>query len=388
MFDIFNQDLFKNAICYSLIKLVEDGDTKTFKDFIEKMKNMNEHGEEVFLKEALLKMKRYIEYPYLGIFNNFDLFKTLFGLGGSTECENYIENYFGIKKEVERNLLIKIFKGLQIKDSDNYEGLFEEQDLRDIFYFQEKHIKYNSIFLFEKVNGKLKLLEKNIEFLETLSKNLMLSIDFISKNNSDKEYIKLFDSVKDNYEFFYKEPDYSKMKELAKNLHYRYIDVYSPQLMENRGTTPEKDLNLYYDHFNTLEDLYEIITQNLESWKSRCGDKNLNKSLDLKVYTTRWGHDDNYKFFRKYYGWEVNHIMINGESTKSGFGKLFENLRHDSVQIHLNAISYALETLWNIADSKEMSIEELQEKLSEIADWISDIEKNARTYQPNWINYM
>ena len=80
MYNIFNEGLFKNAICYSLIELVEAGDVETFKDFIEKMKDIDEPEQENLFKNTLEKMKKYIEYPNSDIFNNFQLFKTLFSL--------------------------------------------------------------------------------------------------------------------------------------------------------------------------------------------------------------------------------------------------------------------------------------------------------------------
>ncbi len=109
--------------------------------------------------------------------------------------------------------------------------------------------------------------------------------------------------------------------ELAPKLHWHYLPIYSDNIVYNRGVVPENQPEIFYDHFHTLEDLYEIMTENPQNWKSIGGDKNLNKSLDFKVYTTRWGHYDNYKIIRTYFGWEVSQIMINGISTKTGFGK-------------------------------------------------------------------
>ncbi len=65
----------------------------------------------------------------------------------------------------------------------------------------------------------------------------------------------------------------------------------------------------------------------------------------------------------------------------------FCNLNHDSIFFPEGAIKHALETLWCMADEEEMPVEELQEKLQQIASWISVMEKTVGEYQPEWVGY-
>lgn len=66
---------------------------------------------------------------------------------------------------------------------------------------------------------------------------------------------------------------------------------------------------------------------------------------------------------------------------------MIDNLDHDSIQYPKEGVRYAFQTLWYLADEDEMSIEELQIKLQEIADWISAVEKATGEFQPDWCDY-
>lgn len=131
---------------------------------------------------------------------------------------------------------------------------------------------------------------------------------------------------------------------------------------------------------------YELIGQG-KDWKSVEGDINLDKDMKFKVYTTRWGHDDIYTIRRTFKGWDVRHIGINGETEKNGRGALESNLEHDSICYPKEGVEYAFQTLWQEADTTSMSIEELQSRIQDIADWISEVEKVTHQYQPDWCLY-
>ena len=43
--------------------------------------------------------------------------------------------------------------------------------------------------------------------------------------------------------------------------------------------------------------------------------------------------------------------------------------------------------LWNQAEEGELEIEQLQERLQQVADWISVVERAVGEYQPPWVCY-
>lgn len=117
------------------------------------------------------------------------------------------------------------------------------------------------------------------------------------------------------------------------------------------------------------------------------GDDTLNKEMTFSVYTRRWGHSDVYQIERTIDGWEVHHIAINGKCAKDGDGALMINLHHDSIFFPEDGVKYALSNLWDDAEDGNLTPEELQKKLQQIADWISSVEKAVGDNQPDWVNY-
>ena len=43
--------------------------------------------------------------------------------------------------------------------------------------------------------------------------------------------------------------------------------------------------------------------------------------------------------------------------------------------------------LWEQAEEGELTLEQLQERLQQIADWVSAVERAVGDYQPSWVNY-
>lgn len=66
---------------------------------------------------------------------------------------------------------------------------------------------------------------------------------------------------------------------------------------------------------------------------------------------------------------------------------MFDNFLQDSIFYPEEGVKHALKILWKMADSQEMSTEQLQKKLQEIAYWISNIEKTTKKFQPEWCYY-
>lgn len=292
----------------------------------------------------------------------------------------------------ERNLKMKLAK-IFIEGNLELNSAFTLKEISSVFYFRESDINNLLINFFSKDKDKY-----------VVNKETGLQIEFIRQKREEsigqfkqsKElFVERFRSFRNEYKsnvdnFAFVEEYrklYSDLELHLEILHWYVLPEYSEQIMINRRLLPESNLKEYYDHYHTLEDLYEVLIGDLLPIKSFKGDINLNHKLTFKVFSRRWGHDDQYNVERRIDGWYVSHISINGLSKKDGTGALIMNLEHDSIKFPEDGVKYALETLWDMADETEMSVDELQNKLQEIADWISAVEKVTGEYQPEWCMY-
>lgn len=293
----------------------------------------------------------------------------------------------------ERNLLIKITHFIFESESNlnlqkNMLSLkYTVNDLTKKFYFKSSDINNYKSNLFDN-DGilKLEIQERIKTYLENHDK---------FKSNEDEEKLKnVYNNLKEEIlkiSFDEKIIDnlFNEAKDICYNLHWKYMPIYKEEYISNSRVLPEDDLECYYRNFHAIEDLYWYITDNENKldWKSTDGEINLNIELNFKIYTMRWGHYDNYKLKRTNTGWLITTHYNGGKCEKDGSGALIELLEHDSVCYPKEGIKFALESLWNEADTTEMSIEELQFKLNDIAKWIEDVEKVTHKSQPNWCNY-
>lgn len=302
-----------------------------------------------------------------------------------TKATEKKREYLKINAYRLRNLKIKLFHYLKNNDKHT----FTLKELQNSLYFKISDIIFYGDRLFEKNEDEFTIKNEIINALddykskqenisnnvEKLEEDFKLDYIYLNKNLSNLERLNDW------------QEKIEKMRNSAVKLHWKYMPIYEEYMLENRDINPEMDPDGYYNHYHSLEDLYrEIIGEGLD-WKSTEGDCNLDKELIFEVFTTRWGHKDRYRMQRKIYGWYVDHISINGSSQKDGKGALFSNFRQDGVFYPEDGVKHALETLWNDADSSEMSVEELQERLQEVADWVSEVEKITTGEQPSWVNY-
>lgn len=303
--------------------------------------------------------------------------------------EMSVVEYFKITPGKERNLLINLTNYVVKKDIENLsEKLFTEKELKENIFFKDFDSRLYTDIFFEKINSEYKINREILEKIQRYIDQHSIYKDISREEEFKKLYLELNSMILSG------KMDYNRFntlvkqgKEIAKELHWKYLPIYGEIIMENREKLPEEDLDFYYDHYHTLEDLYENIFQKKEDLKSKNGDNSLEREMNFKVYTARWNGYDNYEIKRTWYGWEVTHIAINGPSIKNGNGALFRNLRHDSIFYPKDGVEFSLEILWEDADNGEINFEELQNRLQEIADWISDVEKSLRRKQPEWCNY-
>ncbi|WP_025683049.1 hypothetical protein [Paenibacillus maysiensis] len=270
---------------------------------------------------------------------------------------------------------------------------FTEDQIVNLFYFRQSDLANSLKYFFEKkgdkytlrkeVKEKIKSMsDKHINLKKELNSEQLISDYLESFKIFSKEYLGNIFEGSSIYETFFKK-NYAALE----SLHWLSLPEYEEQMMINSHILPEDDILQYYDHYHALEDLYRVLNGELKPANSFKGDKNLNKQLAFRVYSRRWGNEDTYLVQRRINGWHVQHLSINGVSDKDGTGPLLMNLDHDSIQYPKDGIKYALSVLWNLADESEMSVEELQSKLQEIADWVSAVEKAVGYYQPDWCGY-
>lgn len=302
-----------------------------------------------------------------------------------------------LEKERIRNLKFHILNYMSENTNFNLRETIDEKDLKEKFYFKKSDIlNYSNIFLknkqfkdeiIEELNGYFEqhraVGKVDVETLEFKNIYETLSEYFSGKYNEDIDTTDLI----------------NRGAALASKIHWAYLPVYKETYMNNSGMIPEENLEEYYRHYHMIEDLYrEITNSSLKvDWRSIPGDINLNKAMKMSIYTARWGHEENYTVKRTESGWIFEHFSYNnivckpnghsldGEDIKiNGFYSILEQ---DSIQYPREGVEYALEQLWEEADTTNMSIEKLKVKINEIGKWISEVEKAVHEFQPSWVGY-
>lgn len=295
-----------------------------------------------------------------------------------------------------RNLKMKLYHKFKSQMDDITTMNFTEAQIKSELFFKKSDITSFKSVLFELSDEKY-----------TIKQDIVVEINEL--NNKRESYLdessQLKDQLKQGYidltKFFIdfssmeKMPD--KIKEIAKvaeKLHFIYLPIIDEKMIINRGILPEENPLEYYNHFHTIEDLYELIFKEKSiKWDSVGGDINLNQDMKMSIYSNRWGHDDSYTVQRLEDGWNFKHLTYNENSSKngtwddSGEEGIFKILNHDSIQYSFGSISSAFEQLWEIADTESMSVTILEERLQDIGDWISGVEKESMRLMPSWFEY-
>lgn len=290
-----------------------------------------------------------------------------------------------------RNTKIKIAKSF-LENSFTKKVSFTEKELSKHLWIRKKEIEAFKDDLFDERDGNFSLKDS---FYNEVSM-------WMKKNETSKENI---EEVKEKYkalfEKFSQSYDYSdympNLKPLYNQLHWYFLPVYRDYMIDNRRTSPEDNIDEYYDHFHSLQDLYNLIDKEDDYWKTLKGDVNLEVPCKFPIYTNRWGSEDVYTVTRIYNGWNVRYHGIGGECEPDGKGRDVEfdgrimsspggfiaNFNQDNVDYPKN-FHYAIKRLWDLADENEMKPEELQEKLYDVAKLVSEVERTVGRYTPSW----
>ncbi len=99
----------------------------------------------------------------------------------------------------------------------------------------------------------------------------------------------------------------------------------------------------------------------------------------LRVYNSRFGHNDDYDITRTSDGWRIEHSADSddhsGECNTRGEPLLYRHLKHDSIN-YPAALGGYLDFLWRKATEHDMDEEQMQEALDLISQWLQTIEQS------------
>lgn len=291
----------------------------------------------------------------------------------------------------KRNLRISIAKGL-LEKKWSTEISFSESELKQVFRFKARDLAYYAIAFFHRSGTEYTLLKEEKKYIDKILHANKIATEYLK--DADAKFVAEFGGFHDEQEYGgYTYFSHSRLHEIEKSvqellpvLHWGHLPIFNKYLLFNREVDPEQSLIEFYDHYDCLKAMLDEIrgkgmNMQIES------DDTLEKNLEFEVYTRRWGHSDRYRMKRTIDGWYCGHIAINGACRKDGDGALLTNLHHDSVFFPEEAVKYAMQQLWEAADEGEIGLKELQNRLQQVADWISHVEKAVGEKQPEWVNY-
>lgn len=264
-----------------------------------------------------------------------------------------------------RNMYVKIARTIiERGEGFSIDKEFKEADLANIFYLREKERKSEGLLI--KENQLYRFSDDTKSKVKKIQTKKDRIIKDVNLEEIKKEYIKEFEeNIKDKYKYNID----SLYEKYIKPLHWHFLPIYDEVMLSNRNLNPEVETKEYYDHYHSLEDLYRVCIGKEMNWKTLKGDINLNEKLKFEVYTNRWGHKDTYTVTRLYDGWRVENIAI--MDTQSPSGEAFISMFNQDIVNYPIYFSDIIEELWNIADKTEMSIDELQAKLNDVAEMVS-----------------
>lgn len=99
----------------------------------------------------------------------------------------------------------------------------------------------------------------------------------------------------------------------------------------------------------------------------------------FEVYNRRHAGHVTYSLRKTKDGWHISHIAINGDCKPDGSDLFYTNFEQNYISFPSGFGSF-LNHVWSLLDTQEITEDQAQSKLQELADWVSACEKG----QPNW----
>jgi hypothetical protein len=289
-----------------------------------------------------------------------------------------------------RNLRVSIAKEI-IRQGSSLSEIYTVSEIMEQFCFCRRDVKYLLKFFFQPEGKRYALNAKTRGFLEKALLAYQKALPLLGE--AEVMFLKTFgryydQSKMDRYNFDYSQLNsiYNDLHDVILILHWGRLPILNKYLMINSGRIPEEDVINFYDHFHMLQAMLNDIRGEGEKMTTK-GDETLDLEMTFSLYTRRWGHDDIYHMKRTVDGWSLEYSAIGSSCEKDGTGALFHSLEHDSVFYPKDGIKFAMAELWEQADEGALTPKELQDKLQQIADWISVVERAVGEGQPDWVNY-
>lgn len=172
------------------------------------------------------------------------------------------------------------------------------------------------------------------------------------------------------------EEHHRNFQEMADAAHQLHMSItphprHFRHMIENRGMAA--DHPQFYNHIHPVEDLLDYI-QDTDSNRDP-EDQTLGHTFNFNVYSRRWGHEDHYGLTRTSSGWHLTHVTYGGDVNKGAEPNLFTALEHESI-LYPRGLPGFFTHLWDRADRDGLTHAEVQEALNNLAEWISETERN------------
>ena len=206
----------------------------------------------------------------------------------------------------ERNIKINIAK--QLIKKEIVEKSFSQQDLKKLFSFKESDILYIAPSIFDIHGERYIMTSVFAEFIDKVIRSNKAVKESLFA--AEAEYISLYGSFHDaaekNIYRAYVGDKYQKMFEKLKDIipiiHWGRLPIFNKYLIYNREKDPEFEMMEFYEHPDCLNALLNEVKNMGIILSNKCDDT-LNKIMEFKVYTRRWGHTDTYFIKRTVDGW-------------------------------------------------------------------------------------
>jgi len=85
----------------------------------------------------------------------------------------------------------------------------------------------------------------------------------------------------------------------------------------------------FHNHIHPTQDLFKYLEDT--SANDDPIDHTMNDKFEFNVYSSRWGHLDEYKLTRTAKGWFVDHMSYKGEDKHYNSEVLYDVMIHDSI---------------------------------------------------------